>query len=101
MYIQDGIVYAGERKQLLKVVGVRPLDDYKLWVRFSTGESKIFDIKRWLEKPAFTPLKNEETFRSVYIDYGATVWNNGEIDIAPECLYENGIAMESPKNGEC
>ena len=35
MYIKDGIAYAGEQKPLLKISGVRPLEDYKLWVRFS------------------------------------------------------------------
>jgi hypothetical protein len=45
-----------------------------------------------LSLPAFAPLKDEETFKNVYIDYGVTVWNDGEIDIAPELLYEKGCA---------
>ena len=91
MYTINGIVYAGEAKPPIKVSGVRPLDDYKLWIRFSTGEVKIFDFSKELSSPAFTPLKDKELFRSVYIDYGVTVWNNGEIDIAPEYLYDHGV----------
>ena len=40
MYIVDGIAYAGERTPVIKISGIRPLDDYKLWIRFSTGEVK-------------------------------------------------------------
>ena len=91
MYIMNGIAYAGEQKPPMKVVGVKPLEDKRLWVRFNTGEAKIFDFKLLLEKPAFAPLADDEIFKGVYIDYGVTVWNNGEIDIAPEYLYENGV----------
>ena len=34
------------------------------------------------------------SFRGVYIDYGVTVWNDGDIDIAPEYLYENSVPAE-------
>lgn len=89
MYIKDGIAYAGEQKPLIKVSGVRPLDDYKLWLRFNNGETKIFDFKSELDFPAFSPLKDKSLFKAVYIDYGVTVWNDGDIDIAPEYLYKN------------
>lgn len=91
MYIMDGIAYAGEQTPAIKVSGVRPLDDYRLWVRFNTGEARIFDFKPLLNKPAFTPLADKDTFMSVYIDYGVTVWNEGDIDIAPETLYQNSV----------
>lgn len=90
MYIKNGIAYAGEASQPLKVCGVRPLDNYLLWVRFSNGECTVFDFKKLLETPAFAPLKDKNVFQSVYLDYGVTVWNNGDIDIAPEYLFENG-----------
>ena len=91
MYIKNGIAYAGEPQQPIRVSGVRPLDDYKLWVRFMNGEAKIFDFSNLLDSPAFSPLKDQHVFKDVYIDYGVTVWDNGNIDIAPEYLYENGI----------
>ena len=91
MYIKDGIAYAGEQELPLKVSGVRPLSDYILWVRFNNGEEKRFDLKPLLSTAAFSPLKNPSVFNSVYIDYGVTVWNDGDIDIAPEYLYEHGI----------
>jgi hypothetical protein len=52
----------------------------------------MFDFTPLLETEAFGPLKDEASFRGVYVDYGVTVWNNGDIDIAPEYLYENGVS---------
>lgn len=91
MYIKNGIAYAGEPQRPIKVSGVRPLDGYKLWVRFTNGEAKVIDFSNLLETPAFSPLKDQRVFKGVYIDYGVTVWDDGNIDIAPEYLYENGI----------
>lgn len=91
MYISNGIAYAENPKPILKISGVRPLDDYKIWVRFNTGEAKIFDFSPLLNTPAFAPLKDKEVFNSVYIDYGVTVWLDGDIDIAPEYLFDNGL----------
>lgn len=94
MYVRNGIAYAGDPKPILKVSGVRPLDNFQLWVRFNNNEARIFDFKPLLNSPAFAPLSNPDVFKSVYIDYGVTVWNNGEIDIAPEALYEEGRPTE-------
>lgn len=95
MYIVDGIAYAGEPAPALKVSGVRPLEDHRLWVRFNTGEAKVFDFKPLLDQPAFAPLADTDTFRGVYIDYGVAVWCDGDIDIAPEALYAQGVAVEN------
>ena len=95
MYIIDGIAYAGEKASAVKISGVRPMDDHKLWLRFSTGEIKIFDFKPLLGEIAFAPLADKAVFDGVYIDYGVTVWNDGDIDISPEFLYNNAVPAES------
>ena len=94
MYIVDGIAYAGEPAREIKVSGVRPLDGHRLWLRFNTGEAKIFDFTPLLSSPAFAPLADDTVFRNVYIDFGMTVWNDGAIDIAPERLYQDGKAVD-------
>lgn len=92
MYIRDGIAYAGEPDQVITVKSVRPLDDYRLWVRFSTDETKVFDFTPLLDGPVFQKLKDKAIFDRAYVDYGVVVWNDGEIDIAPEALYEGGVS---------
>ena len=98
MYIVDGIAYAGEAKQAIRISGVRPLPDYKLWLRFNTGEAKVFDFKPLLHSPAFLPLKDIEVFNGVYIDYGVTVWQNGDIDIDPDKLYKDSVLVEGTED---
>lgn len=94
MYVVDGIAYAGEATPAVKVSGIRPMEDYKLWLRFSNGEAKIFDFKPMLTKPAFAPLADKAVFAGVYIDYGIPVWNDGDIDISPEFLYDHAVSVE-------
>lgn len=96
MYIVNGIAYAGEKTPPLKVCGIRPLENHKLWIRFNTGEAKIFDFSSLLNLAIFAPLADPLVFNGVYIDYGVPVWLDGDIDISPELLYQEGIAVDSP-----
>jgi hypothetical protein len=98
MYVIDDIAYAGEKSPAVQVKSVRPLDNYRLWVRFNTNEVKLFDFSPLLDFPAYAPLKDKAVFNSVYVDYGVPVWNDGEIDIAPEQVYAKGISAESGKS---
>lgn len=95
MYIRDGIAYAEDLRPPLKVSGVRPLAGSKRWLRFNTGEARIFDFAPLLNDPGFRPLRDPEVFCGVYIDYGVPVWNDGAIDIAPEYLYANSTPAAS------
>jgi len=91
MYIKDGIAYSGNLQAPIKLKSVRALDNYRLWIRFTNDEEKIFDFAPLLNSPAFLPLKDKALFDKVYVDFGCPVWNNGEIDISPERIYKEGI----------
>lgn len=91
MYIKDGNAYADDPTPILHVTEVKALPDYHLWLRFNDGATRIFDFTSMLRYPAFIPLQDQEVFAGAYIDYGTVVWNDGEIDIAPEYLYDHGI----------
>jgi hypothetical protein len=95
MYVIDGIVYADNRQDDVKVETVRPMEDYKLWMRFSTGEVKIFDFMPMLGRPVFQKLQDKNLFNTVYVDWGIPTWFDGEIDIAPETLYTNSVPVET------
>ena len=94
MQIINNIVYADEKEHPITVTSIRAMDEYKLWIRFSTGEKKVFDFFPLLERGVFSALKDKELFSNVYVDYGVPVWCNGEIDIAPERLYYDGVNIE-------
>lgn len=91
MYVANGVAYADERT--IKVMSVRSMCDYKLWIRFSNGEERLFDFTPLLDMPCFIALRDEALFKSVYVDYGTSVWRDGEIDISPERLYREGVKI--------
>lgn len=94
MYIINGIAYAGEPTETIKVKSVKVVSDLCLLITFSTGEKRIFDATTLLQYPVYQPLTNEELFKQAYIEGGTVVWDNGEIDIAPETLYHNSIKYD-------
>ena len=94
MYELDGILYAGSNTPMVKVVDVKPLPDYKLLLSFSNGISKIYDVTPLLDLPVFQALKDIKTFNQVNIDFDTVTWCNGDIDIAPETLFEDGTDSE-------
>ena len=71
------------------------MEDYKLKIEFINGEIKIYDFSPQLDFPAFQPLKDKKIFSDVSLDRGVPVWLDGEVDIAPEVLYCDGVACES------
>ena len=72
---------------LLDVVKVEAQADYTLLLEFENGERRRFDMRPYLDKKPFISLKNAPLFALASIDYGTVVWP-GEIDIAPETLYD-------------
>ena len=88
MFIVDDIAYAGELSQGVRVEAVRVLDNMTMLVQFSTGETRLFDASVLLDLPAFKSLENPNVFNNPTIEHGILTWSNGDIDIAPEKLYE-------------
>ncbi len=94
MYIINGIAYAGEPMDVIKVKSVKVVSELCLLLTFSTGEKRIFDATTLLQYPVYQPLTNDELFKQAYIEGGTVVWNNGDIDIAPETLYNNSFKYD-------
>lgn len=78
---------------LIDVVKVKPLDDYRLLLTFENGETKVFDVKPYLEVGNFKQIKDKELFDTVKVVLGTVKWNNG-VDLDPEVLYEDGKLIE-------
>ncbi len=71
-----------------KVVEVRPLEGYKLWLRFQDGVSGTVDLSGELWGPMFEPLKDYALFAqaAIHPELETVTWPNGA-DLAPEFLY--------------
>jgi len=93
VFVRGGIAYAvdpASSENVPRITGVRPLPNYRLSVRLNDGSTKIVDMSSLLSETCYKPLSDQKTFNSVYLDYGAPTWNNGEIDLAPEYVLEHG-----------
>ena len=92
MYIVNGIAYAGEFIPEIEVTRVTAFDGMMMLLTFSTGEKRLYDASALLKYPAFKPLEDANAFKAVSVDHGVVTWLDGELDIAPETLYQQSTA---------
>lgn len=84
-----------------KVIAVRPLEGYKLWLRFQDGLSGTADLSTELWGPMFEPLKDAALFAqaAIHPELETVTWPNGA-DFAPEFLYQAAqrrVAGDAPE----
>jgi len=77
---------------LLDVVAVQPQPDYQLLLEFANGERRCFDMVPYLDRKPFVRIKTLPLFMLARIEYGTVVWP-GDIDIAPETLYDRSVPV--------
>jgi hypothetical protein len=68
------------------VVEVRAEPHHCLLVRFKDGLSGRVQLRPEDLTGVLAPLRDEQFFNQVFIDYGAVAWP-GEIDLAPDAMY--------------
>jgi hypothetical protein len=79
-------------QELLDVLKVTVRPEYRLELEFENGERRLFDMSPYMDKKPFLKLKGSPLFNCAYVDYGTVVWP-GNIDIAPETLYDRSIPI--------
>jgi len=72
-----------------RVVEVKHVEGYRLWLRFHDGVCGTVDLTAELWGPMFEPLKDVALFAqaTVHPECETVVWPNGA-DLAPEFLYQ-------------
>ena len=78
---------------LIDVLEVHPLADFQLDLVYANGERRRFDMKGLLSVKPWQSLRDPQVFQQARAEYGTVVWP-GEIDIAPETLYDDSIVIE-------
>ena len=85
-----------------KIKSVRALPDYCLFVNFSEGVSKKYDVKLLFERyEAFRSFQNHpELFAEVQVDQGGygIMWND-DLDLSCDEIYENGKTIKTAFDG--
>jgi hypothetical protein len=71
------------------VISVKALPNFELVAEFDTGEKRRFDMRPYLDYPAFVTLKDENLFMRARAEQGTVVWTE-DIDLSPDTLYLRG-----------
>jgi len=77
---------------LLDVIDVKVQEGNTLLLEFENGEKRRFDMTTYFEERPFSRLKDSALFAMARVDYGTVVWP-GNIDIAPETLYDLSVPL--------
>jgi hypothetical protein len=77
---------------MIEVNSVVAVPDFGLVLTFNSGERRRFDMLPYLHYPVFRRLENPGYFSLARVDYGTVTWP-GDIDIAPETLYECSVPL--------
>jgi hypothetical protein len=70
-----------------RVVNVRPLQDYRIWLRFSDGAQGEIDLSDLAGRRVFSAWADRELFKAVRPEAGGGIEWPGEIDMCPDALY--------------
>jgi hypothetical protein len=75
-------------------VFVKPLSDYRIYVKLEDGRKGIFDLKPHMDRGILKELRDVNYFNQVGILFGTATWPN-EQDIDPETLLAEMLPAES------
>jgi hypothetical protein len=70
-----------------RITKALPENNYRVYLEFSNGERREFDVTPYLEKGIFRRLKDEDYFRQLRVSMGTIEWPDGQ-DFCPDTLYE-------------
>ncbi len=76
----------------MEIIKVRYLTGYKLEVEFDDQEKRVADFKKFLfqnHSPMTTQFRDIDRFKNVEIELGSLTWEDGQMDIPAESIYNN------------
>lgn len=53
---------------MYKLIEVKPLDDFKIFLKYSNGVCGEYDLKKIIERGEFKILRSEKIFHQVFVD---------------------------------
>ena len=62
--------------------------DKQLAVQFADGLTGIVQFSESHFQGVFSALKEPSFFKKAYVEHGAVTWPGGQIDIAPDAMYD-------------
>lgn len=78
-----------------KIIEVRPLENYRIWLRFGDGARGELDLSDLVGRGVFAAWAAPDVFRAVRVEEGGGIEWPGEIDMCPDALYLRLTARQS------
>ncbi|MFN8457660.1 MAG: DUF2442 domain-containing protein [Anaerolineae bacterium] len=72
---------------MFKPIKVKPLPNYKLWVKYSDGVEGEVDLSHLAGKGVFALWNDYTAFEQVYIGSSGEIAWSDEVDICPDSTY--------------
>jgi hypothetical protein len=71
----------------MKVTTLKPLADFRLWLRFADGTEGSVDLSDKVGRRVFTPWKSPSAFARVQVgEFDEPIWP-GDIDLCADSLF--------------
>ena len=71
------------------IIDARHKGEHRILLFFRDGKSGVVDLAEHIgEGEIYSGIRDPREFAKFSVEFGTIVWKNGEIDIAPETLYE-------------
>jgi hypothetical protein len=83
--------------KLSSIVKVTAIEDFSLVVVFDDGQTRILNMKPFLDFGIFERIKTQEKFNRVHVAFDSIEWDCG-VDLDPEFVMSKSVSMaESSK----
>ena len=82
---------------MIKVLTCKPTADFSLSLKFSNGESGVFDATAYLAEKRgvlLEPLKDAAYFQRCCVDAGALCWPNG-LELSGQRVFELSTLLQT------
>ena len=70
-----------------RLIDVKPLENYRIWVKYSDGIEGVVDLSELVGKGVFAVWKDYREFQKVHIGPGGEIAWSEEIDLCPDAIY--------------
>lgn len=82
---------------MVRIAEVKPLPEYRLWIRFDDGTEGEVNLSDLVGKGIFTAWEDPEYFKQVFVHpESRTVTWPGDIDLDPDVLYHECTGAPLP-----
>ena len=76
------------------IVKVTPVEGFSLVVIFDNGQTRILDMKPFLDFGVFRQIKKTEEFNRVHVAFDTVEWDCG-VDLDPEFVMTKSLPIQA------